>query len=60
MKPSRKTPAPARPVPRSAAKGHRADPGDLQPPPTGADSGSLAAPVMKQFQKTRSESSGRS
>jgi hypothetical protein len=33
---------------------------DLQPPATGADRGSPAASVMKQFQKTKSESSGRS
>lgn len=32
----------------------------LQPPPTGANHGSPAAPVMKQFVKTRTESSGRS
>lgn len=60
MKPSRKTPAPTRPASRPAATGRRAAPGDLQPPATGVDSGSPAAPVMKQFQKTRSESSGRS
>ena len=59
MKPSRKTPAPARPAPR-AATGRGAGAKDLQPPPTGADSASPTAPVMKQFQKTRSESSGRS
>lgn len=35
-------------------------PGDLQPPPTGANGGSPAAPVMKEFQKTKAESSGRS
>ena len=35
-------------------------PEDLQPPPTGGNQGSTAAPVMKQFQKTRTESSGRS
>jgi len=33
---------------------------DIQPPPTGGNKGSPAAPVMKQFQKTRAESSGRS
>ena len=33
---------------------------ELQPPPTGANRGSPAAPVMKQFQKTKAESSGRS
>jgi hypothetical protein len=33
---------------------------ELQPPATGAHRGSPAAPVMKQFAKTKSESSGRS
>jgi hypothetical protein len=33
---------------------------DLQPPPTGANGGSPAAPVMKQTAKTPSESTGRS
>jgi hypothetical protein len=33
---------------------------DLQPPATGAKGGSPAARVMKQFAKTRTESSGRS
>ena len=33
---------------------------DLQPPATGASRGSPTASVMKQFQKTKSESSGRS
>lgn len=33
---------------------------DVQPPPTGGNQGSTTAPVMKQFQKTRTESSGRS
>lgn len=33
---------------------------DLQPPPTGGNRGSTVAPVMKQFQKTGTESSGRS
>ena len=32
---------------------------DLQPPPTGANRGSPAAPVMKQFAKTKAESSGK-
>ena len=31
-----------------------------QPPATGANRGSPAAPVMKEFQKTENESSGRS
>lgn len=59
MKPAPKTPEPARPAPRKEA-GRRAAREDLQPPPTGSGSGSPVAPVMKQFQKTRSESSGRS
>jgi hypothetical protein len=33
---------------------------DLQPPATGANTGSPAAPVMKQFAKTKAESTGRS
>jgi hypothetical protein len=33
---------------------------DLQPAATGANRGSPAAPVMKQFQKTKTESTGRS
>jgi hypothetical protein len=33
---------------------------DLQPPATGANRGSPSAPVMKQFAKTKAESSGRS
>lgn len=33
---------------------------DLQPPPTGGNRGSPAAPVMKQFAKTKAESSGKS
>jgi hypothetical protein len=32
----------------------------LQPAPTGANRGSPAAPVMKQFTKTKTESTGRS
>lgn len=32
---------------------------ELQPPPTGGNRGSPAAPVMPQFTKTRSERSGR-
>jgi hypothetical protein len=35
-------------------------PADLQPQATGANRGSPAASVMKQFQKTKSESTGRS
>lgn len=33
---------------------------DITPPPTGGNRGSPAAPVMKQFAKTKAESSGRS
>lgn len=33
--------------------------GEQQPAATGADGGSPAAPVMKQFAKTKAESSGR-
>jgi hypothetical protein len=32
----------------------------LQPAPTGANRGSPAAPVMKEFAKTKAESTGRS
>jgi hypothetical protein len=32
---------------------------DTQPPNTGANRGSPAAPVMKQFAKTRAESGGK-
>ena len=62
MKPTRKqsaTGAPAAPQAREPARrgGARQD---LQPPPTGGNAGSPAAPVMKQFAKTKAESSGRS
>lgn len=40
------------------AKTQHAD--DITPPPTGANRGSPAASVMKQFAKTKAESSGRS
>lgn len=50
----RKTPS--KDAPRSRAK----KPADLQPQATGANRGSPAAPVMKQFAKTKAESSGRS
>ena len=33
---------------------------DLQPPATGANRGSPAAPVMQQFVKTKAERNGRS
>ena len=45
---------------RKAAATPKNKPADLQPPATGANPGSPAASVMKQFQKTRSESTGRS
>ena len=61
---------PADPNPQRAARQEReeraapaqddAAGNELQPPATGANRGSPAAPVMKQFQKTRTESSGRS
>jgi hypothetical protein len=55
---------PADPNQQRAAREERARPakdaGDTQPPATGANRGSPAAPVMKQFQKTKSESTGRS
>lgn len=48
--------APAAPAPADGS----GKAGDVQPPATGANRGSPAAPVMKQFQKTKSESTGRS
>ena len=53
----RKT-TPSRATPKERATQQRAR--DLQPPATGANRGSPAAPVMKQFAKTKAESSGRS
>jgi hypothetical protein len=38
----------------------RPAPEDLQPQATGGNRGSPAAPVMKQFAKTKAESTGRS
>lgn len=58
MTPSSKTREGSPQAPRATAKKKSA--ADLQPPATGASRGSPAAPVMKQFQKTASESSGRS
>jgi len=46
--------------PREDAQQQRDAQQDIQPPPTGANGGSPAAPVMKEFQKTRNESTGRS
>lgn len=60
MKPSRKTPASDSTPSQDAGNGRSAARKGLQPPPTGAGRGSPAAPVMKQFQKTKAESSGRS
>jgi hypothetical protein len=56
-------PAPSQPSPderKPAGAASRAQGADLQPPATGANRGSPAAPVMKQFAKTKAESSGRS
>jgi hypothetical protein len=44
------------PVPREAPR----KAASTQPAATGANRGSPAAPVMKQFAKTKAESSGRS
>lgn len=57
MKPTSKTPPSAEPTGAGRRRDARKD---LQPPATGASRGSPAAPVMKQFQKTKAESSGRS
>lgn len=52
-------PATNKPEPeRERAEGASPQP-DLQPPDTGANRGSPAAPVMKQFQKTGHEGHGR-
>jgi hypothetical protein len=61
MTTSRKTnqPAPAADT-SSKAGASKSKPADLQPAATGANRGSPAASVMKQFQKTKSESTGRS
>ncbi|HEX2544057.1 MAG TPA: hypothetical protein VHL79_04220 [Ramlibacter sp.] len=42
------------------AKQRAAEAREIQPAPSGANRGSPAAPVMKEFQKTGNESSGRS
>lgn len=55
-----KTSRPQTDRPPAEASKERKAPADVQPPATGANRGSPAAPVMKQFQKTRSESTGRS
>ena len=46
--------------PAAERGGARKEGADLQPPPTGGNGGSPAAPVMKQFAKTKAESTGRS
>lgn len=53
---------PAEPNPPRAAReeGAKRAKDATQPPATGANRGSPAAPVMKQFQKTKAESTGRS
>ena len=56
MKKTSPDPAAAQRKPVAPARSRAAD---LQPPATGANPGSPAAPVMKQFAKTRAESSGR-
>jgi hypothetical protein len=62
MTTSRKTnqAAPAAAASRKASSTGKSKPADLQPQATGANRGSPAASVMKQFQKTKSESTGRS
>ena len=59
MTTSRKPTEGSTPARKPAAKRGQS-PADLQPAATGATGGSPAAPVMKQFQKTKSESTGRS
>jgi len=59
MKPPRK-PTTERQQPASDRAADRKEGEDLQPPATGSNGGSPAAPVMKQFAKTKAESSGRS
>ena len=56
--PRKPTPGRASGDQRSAAARQRAK--DLQPQATGANRGSPAAGVMKQFAKTRAESGGKS
>jgi len=55
--PRKPTPGRASGDQRGAAAKQRAK--DLQPQATGGNRGSPAAPVMKQFAKTRAESSGK-
>lgn len=58
--PEEKQPSAATPAEGKSTERAKSQPGDLQPEATGANRGSPAAPVMKQFQKTQSESTGRS
>lgn len=44
--------------PRGPSKQRDTQPNDLQPAATGANRGSPAAPVMKQFSKTEAEGTG--
>lgn len=64
MNPSRPANAPSDPSAERKAREReeatREGSRDLQPPPTGANRGSPAAPVMKEFAKTEAESTGRS
>jgi hypothetical protein len=60
MKKSRPADNQPRPDERKPSGAARTRAADLQPPATGANRGSPAAPVMKQFAKTKAESSGRS
>jgi hypothetical protein len=46
--------------PEAPSKSTRQSPADIQPRATGANRGSPATSVMKQFAKTKAESSGRS
>ena len=45
--------------PAAGRAGARKEGAELQPAATGANGGSPAAPVMKQFAKTKAESTGR-
>jgi hypothetical protein len=56
--PSQPPARPAAPTRRGSAA--RSGDADLQPAATGANRGSPAASVMKQFAKTKAESGGRS
>jgi hypothetical protein len=48
------------PAAGTGKSGRRSRPAELQPQATGANKGSPAAPVMKQFAKTQAESTGKS